>query len=266
MQQDMEAKIQEVAQLVGSANYVVALVGAGLSAESGVPTYRGPDGVWTRLGHPNPLSFKTFLDDPAYWWRHHMYPTEGPRAEMRRALEKARPNPGHYALAQLEAMGVIKHIITQNVDGLHQRAGSIKVAEIHGNRYRLRCLECAVRYPLEEFPVVELPPRCPDCGGIIKGDTVMFGEQIPRDVLEVCFQEAERCDCMLLLGTSATVYPAASFPEMVRQKGGSLIEVNTEDTPLSDRCNVVLRGASGETLPALVDRVRELVKARVPGE
>ncbi len=262
--EELNDALHRASLLVASASHVVALVGAGLSVESGIPTYRGPGGLWTRLGQPNPLSFQTFLKDPADWWRNHMDPQQGPRAEFRRALEQAQPNLGHHALAELEAMDVLRHTITQNVDNLHQMAGSTRVAEVHGNRYRLRCMECVARFPRDGLHVTELPPRCPKCSGILKSDTVMFGEAIPLDVLEVCFQQTERCDCMLLVGTSATVYPAAGFPEAVRQRGGSLIEINPKQTPHSDDSDVVLRAPSGEVLPPLAAQVRELLEARNP--
>ena len=154
---------------------------------------------------------------------------------------------------------MLKRIITQNIDNLHQMAGSEGVAEIHGNRTKLRCLGCDLRVPRDELSIAELPPHCPKCGGIIKSDTVMFGEPIPSGVLEVCFRETELCDCMLLIGTSATVYPAAGFPAVAKAHGASHIEVNPNETPLTDDCDVVLRGPSGEALPQLVERVKELI-------
>ena len=257
--------IERASQLVAQSRYLVALVGAGLSAESGIPTYRGEGGLWTRFGEPDPKNYQALVQDPKGWWERQLAPElyERPeRAEMRRALEGATPNAGHYALVDLESMGALKHIITQNVDNLHRAAGSRNVAEIHGNRTLLRCMECHLRLPRDQFEVVEVPPHCPECGGIIKGDTVMFGEQIPPDVLRVCFEQTERCDCMLVLGTSGTVYPAAEFPLQARRDGAALIEVNTAPTPITDMVDVALRGPSGELLPPIVARVAELVAER----
>ena len=260
--------LEQASQIVARSHYVVALVGAGMSAESDIPTYRGPGGLWTRIGEPDPRSFQTFVADPKGWWQRTLDRENNPespdRAQFREAIEKAQPNPGHYALVELESMGTLDCVITQNVDNLHQAAGSRNVAEIHGNRTLLRCMECHLRIPREEFEIVEVPPRCPQCGGIIKGNGVMFGEPIPPNVLETCFQQANLCDCMLVLGTSGTVYPAAGFPLQARQRGACLIEVNVDPTPLSHMVDVVLRGPSGKLLPLLVTRVRELVAQKTP--
>ena len=251
--------IDSAARLLNDSSYVVALVGAGLSTESGIPTFRGPGGLWTKLGEPSMRGYQQFLDDPAAWWRHQADEQADPaRTEFRDAIDRAEPNPGHFALAELEDMGILKLTITQNVDNLHFRAGSRSVAEIHGNRTKLRCIGCESRWPRNEFPVEEYPPTCPECNGLVKGDTVMFGEPIPGGVLDVCFQETALSDCMIVAGTSATVYPAASFPETVKQRGGRLIEANPNQTPLTGLCDAVLRGPTGDTLPRVVERVREL--------
>ena len=255
--------MEQASQIIAQSRYVVALVGAGMSTESGIPPFRGPGGLWTRIGEPDPRSFQSFSADPKDWWERMLDRESNPespdRTQFREVMEQAQPNPGHYALAELERMGILKYVITQNLDNLHQTAGSRNVAEIHGNRTLLRCMDCHLRIPMEEFEIVEVPPRCLQCGGIIKGDGVMFGEPIPPDVLEACFQQTKLCDCMLVLGTSGTVYPAAGFPLQARQRGASLIEVNVDPTPLSNTADVVLRGPTGELLPPLVARVRELV-------
>ncbi|MCH8207254.1 MAG: NAD-dependent deacylase [Chloroflexi bacterium] len=251
--------IDSAARVLLDSSYVVALIGAGLSTESGIPTFRGPGGLWTRLGEPSMRGYQQFLEDPAAWWLGQVDEQADPaRTEFREAIDRAEPNPGHYALAELEEMGLLKLTITQNVDNLHFRAGSKRVAEIHGNRTKLRCIGCESRWPRSDFPVEESPPTCPRCGGLVKSDTVMFGEPIPGGVLDVCFEETARCDCMIVAGTSATVYPAASFPETVKQRGGHLIEANPNQTPLTGLCDVVLRGPTGETLPRVVERVREM--------
>ena len=255
--------LEQACQIIAQSRYVVALVGAGMSAESGVPTFRGAGGLWTRIGEPDPRGYQNFVADPKGWWKRMLEresDTEEPeRVEFREAMEKAQPNPGHHALVDLEDMGILKCIITQNVDNLHRVAGSLNVAEIHGNRTLLRCMVCHWRVPREEFEFVEVPPRCTQCGGIIKGDGVMFGEPIPPDVLNTCFRQTDLCDCMLVLGTSGTVYPAAGFPLQAREHGAYLIEVNVDPTPISDIVDVSLRIPSGELLPALVARVRDLV-------
>ena len=165
------------------------------------------------------------------------------------AIEAAEPNPGHYALAEMEQEGLIKYILTQNVDNLHRKAGSTKVAEIHGNRTKLRCINCVSRFEHEEIPLDPLPPRCPHCQGLVKGDGVMFGEPIPSDVLALCEEQASLCDAMVLIGTSAVVYPAAGFPLAARRRGAFLVEVNPLETALSDACDIALRAPLRRSAP-----------------
>ena len=251
--------VERAAHIIVESRYVVALVGAGLSTESGIPTFRGPNGLWTRLGQPSTRSYELFLEDPAAWWEQYLDRDADPaRAEFREAIERAEPNLGHFALAELEALGILKRTITQNVDDLHARAGSERVAEIHGSRTKLRCVGCEARWHLEEYPIERYPPRCDRCGGLVKSDTVMFGEPIPAKVLDLCFKETDRSDCMIVAGTSATVYPAASFPEIVKSRGGRIVEANPGDTPLTDSADVALRGPTGITLPMVVARVKNL--------
>ena len=185
----------------------------------------------------------------------------GPRAGRAGASswEAAKPNPAHYALAELEAMGVLKHVVTQNIDNLHQVAGTQSITEFHGNRYKLRCIQCHTRFGREAFDLSpDAPPVCPHCAGVVKSDTVMFGEPIPQDALESCYQHAERADAVLLVGTSAVVYPAAEFPAIAYRRGARLIEVNPKETPLTPVCSAVLRAPSGEALPKLLERALTL--------
>ena len=163
-----------------------------------------------------------------------------------------------HAFAELEKMGILQCLITQNVDNLHKRAGSQKLVEIHGNYTLIRCIECNMRYPGSEVPLHSLPPQCPKCNGILKSDTVSFGEPIPPDALDSCYSETQLCDCFIVAGTSATVYPAASFPLAVRQKGGTLIEINLYESEITPLCNISLRGPSAEVMPQLIAAIREL--------
>ncbi len=247
--------IDRAAAMLVSARYVVALTGAGLSVESGIPPFRGPGGLWTKHGEPPLNGYQRFLADPKRSWEERLSP-RGPLRELWETLQRAGPNPGHHALAELEECGVLRCLITQNVDDLHRAAGSRRVAEIHGNYRLVRCIECAVRFPREEISLAELPPRCPRCGGILKSDTVSFGEPIPEDVLAMCFEESERADCMLVAGTSATVYPAAQFPISVRQRDGALIEVNPYESEISSLCAITLAGPAAMILSQLVARVK----------
>jgi NAD-dependent deacetylase len=250
----LDAGLNDAARIIAFSNYVVALVGAGISVESGIPPFRGPGGIWTKLGEPVANGYQRFMNDPTAWWQERLSDRDE-LAEFMKALDGAKPNPAHHAMAQMEQAGFLHHIITQNIDNLHQEAGSQAITEIHGNRLKLRCIECDLRYPLKGFPLDEVPPRCPSCNGIVKTDTVMFGEPIPMDALQSCRYQTQVCDCMLLIGTSAVVYPAAEFPLIAARAGASLIEINPMETPLSDICRVVLRAPAGEALPALVGRL-----------
>ena len=253
---DDERAIERAADLIGASSHAVALVGAGLSAESGIPTFRGAGGLWTRVGEPSINGYEQFLRDPIAWWKHQLNPDADPaRTEFREAIDRAEPNAGHYALVGMEQLGVLKMTITQNVDNLHVRAGATRLVEMHGNRTKVRCIGCEARWPREAFDYEDLPPLCPECGSLVKGDTVMFGEPIPPSVIDACFRETAMCDCMIVCGTSATVFPAASFPRMVKENGGTLIEVNPNPTPLSEMADVTLRGPTGELLPEVVRRL-----------
>ncbi len=258
MEVEIARAVEQAAAVIAASDHVVALVGAGLSAESGIPTFRGPEGLWTKHGEPDLRDYERFAADPKTWWEMRIE-RQAQFSEFVDALNAAAPNAGHIALREMEDGGWLKHIITQNIDNLHQLAGSRNITEIHGNRTKLRCIQCGRRWSLDEFPIDELPPHCPEpCGGIVKGDTVMFGEPIPRDALDECFEQSRLCDCMLLVGTSAVVYPAAQFPIDVKRAGGALIEVNPNETPLTELSDVVVRGNAGESLPAIVQRLREV--------
>jgi NAD-dependent deacetylase len=263
----MENLIQRAGKDLIAAKYAIALTGAGISTESGIPDFRGPSGIWTR----NPQaerrayqSYEEFLSDPKKWWEQRL---QGP--SLLGDLEKAKPNAGHYALVELETMGLLKCVITQNVDALHEKAGSGNVIEYHGSILKLRCVDCGSRFKRGEFDLETLrtegalPPRCPKCGGTIKTDGVSFGEPIPNDVAQRSLKEAGKCDLMLICGTSAVVYPFADLPRIARQrKDGApetiIIEVNADPTPLTEEklSDYLIRGKTGEILPRLVETIR----------
>ncbi|MCX6000237.1 MAG: NAD-dependent deacylase [Chloroflexi bacterium] len=262
------------------------MTGAGISTESGIPDFRGPDGIWTK----NPqaerdayLAYPKFQADPKGYWKDRLQPDNFLWRTFMEGLAKAKPNRGHLALAELEQMGIIKCILTQNVDGLHSRAGSRDVVEYHGGMDKLRCMKCGSRFPLAEFDVDRmaaedrLPPRCPSCRGVLKEDGVSFGEPIPRDVMERSEEEARTCDVMLICGTSAVVVPFAYLPRIARQmrnpvrgaRGTScseyvphatIIEVNAEPTPLTSEgvVDYSIYGMTGDILPQIVEQVKKL--------
>jgi NAD-dependent deacetylase len=253
----MESDLNTAARCLVHARYAIALTGAGLSVESGIPPFRGPGGLWTKHGEPPMNGYQRFLADPRKAWEERLNPS-GPMRELWDALNAAEPNPGHHALVELEGMDVLRATITQNVDNLHRLAGSRRLLEIHGNATLIRCIQCVTRFERDEIDYAVLPPSCPLCQGLLKSDTVSFGEPIPPDILTACGEEAEHADCMLVAGTSATVYPAAGFPMAIAERGGDLIEVNPYPSDLSPLCRVTITGPAGEILPALVERVRAL--------
>jgi len=263
-QPDFDDQLERAAQIVAESSYLIAFVGSGLSKESGIPTFRGGDGLWDKHGEPPMDGYQRFLADPTGWWAERLAQQESASggSEFARAIEEAKPNPGHLALAEMERLGYLKHIITQNIDNLHQEAGSVAITEIHGNRTKQRCIGCGRRWQREEFVSEDIPPRCPDCADLVKSDTVMFGEPIPRDAIESCHREAELADAVLMVGTSAVVYPAAEFPIIAYRRGARLIEVNPQPTPLSEVCAALFRAPSGHALPRLLERVQELSEAR----
>ncbi|MCK9518369.1 MAG: NAD-dependent deacylase [Dehalococcoidia bacterium] len=242
--------IEDAAKLLRRSNHAVALSGAGLSAESGIPTYRGTGGIWTRFGEPTIDGWELFASDPKAWWEEAI--AHG-ASEFSVAIERSEPNAGHIAMAQLEEMGRLAHTITQNIDNLHRRAGSRRLTEIHGNRYLVRCMNCGARERLETVSLDRLPPLCCECGGILKNDIVMFGEPIPDDALRESYKQAGASDLFLSVGTSAVVYPAADFPLMAKRRGSPLIEVNPEETALSEFADVIVRAPAGVALPAIVE-------------
>ena len=252
---DLDDVIEAAATMLRRAAHVVALVGAGVSAESGIPTFRGEGGLWTRIGEPTFDGWELFNEDPAAWWQQ-VIDSRQDAGQFSRTIDEARPNPAHYAMAELEKMGRLAHIITQNIDNLHQRAGSTRITEIHGNRYLVRCMSCGARDRLATIALDRLPPLCPECGGFLKTDTVMFGEPIPEDTLKECHRQAALCDLFLVVGTSAVVYPAAEFPLLARRRGAQLIEINLQDTPLTGLADVVIQARAGQSLPAIVERLK----------
>ena len=254
---EMKEKLRKSAKLLLEARYVSGLTGAGISVESGIRPFRGPGGIWTEKGEPAFNGFQRFLADPKKYWENRLERQSS--SSFRSSILASEPNPGHRSLAEIEIMGILKSLITQNIDDLHNVAGSKNVIEIHGNMKKRRCIKCNSRYTIDKIDFSELPPLCGECGGFVKGDSVMFGEPIPPDVLRQCYQEADKSDLMLVIGTSALVYPAASLPLIVKDSGGLLIEMNTMETPLSSVCDLCFIGPSGETLPLLVNQVKKEV-------
>ncbi|MBI2965169.1 MAG: NAD-dependent deacetylase [Chloroflexi bacterium] len=260
---DQTGSIGLAAGLLAASRHAVAMTGAGVSVESGIPTFRGDDGLWARLGGPDHDQYQRFLADPqAYWKRELERSVEPYVVELRKTVAVAGPNNGHRALARLEALGVLQTVITQNIDGLHQSAGSRQVLEIHGSRYKMRCVDCGDRTPREDLFLSKAPSPCARCGGRVKFDSVLFGEPIPRAVLEDARAETDRADCVLVVGTSATVRPAGGLPRIARANGARLIEVNPNSTGITSLCDVAICETAAIALPLLADAVSERLRKR----
>ncbi|HET7270408.1 MAG TPA: NAD-dependent deacylase [Rubrobacter sp.] len=226
-----------------SAGHTVVLTGSGVSAESGVPTFReAQTGLWERFDPQELATPEAFGRDPKLVWDWYAW--------RRKLVAEASPNPGHAAIAEMERLFSDFTLITQNVDGLHQRAGSGEVIELHGNILRTKCsVEDLV---VDEYEVGESPPCCPSCGAPLRPDVVWFGEMLPFDALEAASEAARGSDLFLSVGTSSLVYPAAALPFDALENGATLVEINPEPTPLTPHADYSVRAPAGETLPQLV--------------
>lgn len=246
--------MESIARDIESSHHVIAFTGAGISAESGIATYRGQGGVWTRYDPNLYASIDYFLRDPSYYWnffRDVRYPM----------IKKARPNRGHQALAELEKMGKLRLVITQNIDELHQQAGSTRVVELHGTTRKYFCLKCGERYDFDtvySMTEKEIPPACARCKGMIRPDTIMFGEALRTEVLRTAFEEAETCDFVLAIGSSLVVYPAADIPARAKRRGAKLAIINRDETPMDPIADYVLREESGTVLPHIVQKLQRM--------
>lgn len=241
----MEALIEKAAGDIAAAHRVVALTGAGISIESGIPPFRGKGGLWEKFDPMEVGHISALLRDPGKVWNALFL-------ELGRKLKSAEPNAAHIRLAELERRGKLETVITQNIDGLHQKAGSTDVIEFHGTFARQRCMVCDGRVASETLDLSQLPPRC-DCGGVYRPDCVLFGELIPPADLQRAEDVAARCDLLLVVGTSAVVQPAAMIPFVARDNGARVIEINTEQTPLTGRVSdYLIQGRAGKVLSGIV--------------
>jgi NAD-dependent deacetylase len=247
-----EDAVRRARSAIQDADSVVAFTGAGVSTASGIPSFRGEGGIWTKFD-PDDFRYERFLDDPEGFWEL--------RAELTRelALDEAEPNACHNALADAYEAGRLAAVVTQNIDGLHQAAGvpDEDVVEIHGSTRRTRCIDCSATAPIEDaltrIDEGEVPPTCPACGGVVKPDVVLFGERLPQQA----FRRAERltgeADVMLVAGSSLTVWPAAGLPERTLADGGELVVVNTEATKVDAKARAAIRGPVEDAVPQLFD-------------
>ena len=274
----MEDLIKQAAKDIAASKYAIALTGAGMSTESEIPDFRGPKGIWTTNKDAEAKAYQRyelFLNDPKAYWEE-ILGIQGTYGTFHEQIRQAQPNPGHYALAELETLGILKCVITQNIDGLHKKAGNKRVLEYHGSVNAVRCLSCGSRFAREEVSLDELPPRC-QCGAVLKDDVVHFKEPIPLDVMAESEDEALQCDLMLVCGTSAVVYPFANLPGIARfhsrglvpslgvmghRTNVKIIEVNADPTPLTHEgiSDYLIRGKTGEILPRILEEVKKSIK------
>ncbi|MGZ8755198.1 MAG: SIR2 family NAD-dependent protein deacylase [Acidimicrobiia bacterium] len=253
----MNNPFDDAVRILSESSQILAFTGAGISTESGIPDFRGPDGLWTKMD-PEDFTITRYLANPDLrrrGWRMHL---EG---SLWGARAQIGPNPGHHALVDLWEAGRLAGCITQNIDGLHLKAGlpEAAVAELHGNVREVRCLDCDRRWPTEEVlqrvEEGEEEPRCGVCGGIVKPTTVMFGEELPRGVLERAWEMAAAADAVLAIGSTLGVWPAAEIPFSATQRGCPLVIVNQGATEMDRLASVLIEGAAGVVLPALVREI-----------
>ena len=244
--------IQQAAAHIRTAQRTVAFTGAGISVESGIPPFRGPDGLWSKYD-PSHLDIRYFSAHPAEAW-------EVIREIFYKYFGQSQPNAAHLALAEMERMGQLDVVITQNIDNLHQAAGSQDVIEFHGNSHRLKCgcTACYQSVPFTDETIATLPPRCAACGAVLKPDFVFFGEPIPFMAQQRAMAETTRADVWLVIGTTGEVYPAALLPVEARRNGKTIIEVNVRPSELTGQItDLFLQGRATEVMSALVTQLRD---------
>lgn len=243
--------IQRAAKDILHSKKTIAFTGAGISVESGIPDFRGAQGLWQKYDPEEYANIHAFHTNPDKVWMM--------LKDMFSLIMEAKPNPAHIGLAELERMGYLSSVITQNVDGLHQSAGSRNVIEFHGTHRTLSCLKCSITLDGTSLKMEDLPPRCSRCSSLLKPDVVFFGEPIPWEAQVMSFKESKSCSAVLVIGTSAVVYPAASIPMTAKEKGAIIIEINMEPTPLTNGISdYLILGSAGEIVPAIIEEVKRI--------
>jgi len=240
---DYNSKIAQVQEQLSGAKQIVVLTGAGISAESGVPTFRGPEGLWKKYRPEELANPSAFKQNPQLVWEWY---------DWRRGLiANTEPNSGHLALARQERISSSFTLITQNVDGLHDRGGSKNMLKLHGDIWQMRCSACAKVTINRQVPLPELPPKC-GCGALLRPDIVWFGESLSTTTWQSAWNASEAADVFLVVGTSALVQPAASLPLVAKERGAYLVEINMEQTAISQHADLSLFGPAGELLPQII--------------
>ena len=256
----METKINKVAEMIAASKRLVVFTGAGISTESGIPDFRGPDGLWTKVD-PEDFTIDRFISSGETRKKVWYYLVEGG------LMINAEPNQAHLAIAELEKMNKLSSVITQNIDNLHQRAGNNPkiIHELHGNMQWLVCLDCGERYSVElmrqKYPSPDHFPVCEKCQGIIKPDVVFFGEMLPQDILRIAERESEMSDLFIVIGSSLVVYPAAYMPLYAKRSGAKIVIINMGDTGQDDIADIFINAPAGETMTKIVERLKKIIKS-----
>jgi NAD-dependent deacetylase len=251
---NIEEKIERFAELIQESENIVALTGAGMSTESGIPDFRSPGtGLWTKVDPGEIASIHSFVANPGKNIKFLL--------DLGMTIFKAKPNKGHKALARLQELGKLEGVMTQNIDSLHQRAHTENVVELHGTANEAKCMRCDEIYPITEFVNQYLEgksqPICKKCNGLLKPNTIFFGEPLESEVLREADKMIGNCDLLIVLGSSLVVYPVAFYPQQAKACGAKLGIINIQDTPMDPQADVVIHAKIGEVLPEVVDRVEE---------
>ena len=242
----MTDKIKQAAELIKKSKYTTAFTGAGISVESGIPPFRGENGLWNKYD-PQVLDLEFFYSNPMPAW-------QAIKEIFYDFFGNAKPNDAHLGLAKLEQLGLLKSVITQNIDNLHQEAGNTTIYEFHGNSKRLVCNDCDAQYVFEEKFLDKIPPECPECGYILKPDFIFFGESIPELAYSKSVEEANAADVFIIIGTTGEVVPAAYIPQMAKQSGASIIEINKNPSNYTDvTSDIYLEGNATEIMNELLN-------------
>jgi len=256
--ENLDTLADRIADLILEAKRVVVFTGAGVSTESGLPDFRSPGGIWDRFD-PDDFTYQKFirhLETRKLWWQ--LFRERGLSTEI-------KPNPAHHAIYELDRLGKLDSVITQNIDNLHQKAGAPdeKVFELHGNVRWAVCLSCGQRYPFEQVKIKldegEEVPGCEACGGILKPNIVFFGEMLPEEVLEASTHRAESADLFIVIGSTLVIYPAADIPARAVNSGAKLVIINLSPTPMDHKATVLVRAKAGETMAKVIQKVREKI-------
>ncbi|MHA2140634.1 MAG: SIR2 family NAD-dependent protein deacylase [Candidatus Thorarchaeota archaeon] len=239
--------LDQAIDLISNSKNIVALTGAGISVDSGIPDFRSEGGLWERYDPHEYATYDSFLRNPSKFWMMGQ--------ELAEVILKAEPNPAHKGLAKLEKSGKLKGIITMNIDNLHQAAGSKKVIELRGNYLRAYCMDCAIEYIGDDIHrrVVEgeIPPKCDKCNGVLKSEAVLFGEPLPEEPMAQAVEMCRSADLMLVVGTSMTVYPVAFLPQLAKDRGGKVVVVNLTGTNRDNVADLILQGRSSDIIPKI---------------